>query len=110
MDGNATRHTEAERFIVLTGLRWSVRGVIGHQAAVKLLALSANGRHVRPGVAWVRPCVRPGRYWLDADALAHSAATRSGDEQRVLTLAARLVTGDSWARHRIVQSARRAAA
>ena len=63
---------------------------------VELLTSYANGRHVRPGVAWVRPCARPGWYWLDADALADYAATRTGDERRVLALAARLVDGDPW--------------
>ena len=54
-------------------------------------------RHVRPGVAWVRPCARPGWYWLDADALAAHAATRTGEERRVLLLwrrAARRRPGD----------------
>ena len=32
----------------------------------------------------MKPCVRPGWFWLDADALADYAATRTGDEQRVV--------------------------
>ena len=52
-------------------------GVLSDQAAVELLASCCNGRHIRPGVAWVKPCVRPGWYWLDADALADFAATRT---------------------------------
>jgi hypothetical protein len=103
-------YTTAERLAVLTGLRWWATGVLSDQAAVELLASCAGGRHVRAGVAWVRPCVRPGWYWLDADALADFAATRHGDEQRVLALAAQLITGDPWNRRRTVDSGRRAAA
>jgi hypothetical protein len=72
----------------------------------ELLTSYANGRHVKPGVAWLRPCARPGWYWLDADALAEFAATRNGDERRVLALAARLVDGDPWTRRRIVNPGR----
>lgn len=105
-----TTSIAAERLTVLTGLRWWAQGVIGDQAAVELLASCGNGLYIRPSAAWVRPCVRPGWYWLDADALADFAATRHGDEQRVLTLAARLVTGDPWTRRRSVHPGRRAAA
>ncbi len=103
-------YTSAERLAVLTGLRWWAQGVLGDQAAVGLLATIAGGRHIRPGVAWVRPCARPGWYWLDADALAAYAATRAGDERRVLSLAARLVGGDPWTRRRAVNRGRGAAA
>lgn len=95
----ATTYTTAERLAVLAGLRWWATGVLSDQAAVELLASYRNGRHICPGVAWVQPCIRPGWYWLDADALADFAATRQGDEQRVLTLAARLVT-DPWTSRR----------
>jgi hypothetical protein len=103
-------YTTAERLAVLTGLRWWATGVLSDQAAVELLASCSGGRHLRPGVAWVRPCVRPGWYWLDAAALADFAATRHGDEQRVLALAARLVTGDPYTRRRTIHPRRRAAA
>ena len=93
---------------VLQGLRWWAQGALSDQAAVELLASYGNGRHVRPGVAWVRPCALPGWYWLDADALAEFAATRNGDEKRLLTLAARLVDGDPWTRRRVVNSGRAA--
>jgi hypothetical protein len=94
------------RLAVIDGLRRWARGSLSDQAAVELLTSYANGRHVRPSVAWLRPCARPGWYWLDADALASYAATRSGDERRVLTLAVRLLHG---ARGRIVNSGRVAA-
>ena len=93
---------------VVDGLRRWARGSLADQAAVELLTSYAGGRHVRPGVAWVRPCARPGWYWLDADALASFAATRAGDERRVLALAAQLVDGDPWTRPRAVNSGRAA--
>ena len=86
---------------VLQGLRWWAQGVVSDQAAVELLARSFGGQLLRPGVAWVPPCRRPGWYWLDADALAEHAATRTGDERRVLALAARLVDGDPAPRRRL---------
>ena len=96
------------RLAVVDGLRRWARGSLSDQAAVELLTSYANGRHVRPGVAWVRPCARPGWYWLDADALASYATTRAGDERRVLTLAARLVDGDPWTPRRTVNPGRAA--
>jgi hypothetical protein len=46
--------------VVVDGLRRWAQGSLTDQAAVELLTSYALGRHVRPGVAWVRPCV-PGR-------------------------------------------------
>ena len=86
------------RLAVVDGLRRWARGSLADQAAVELLISYANGRHVRPGVAWVRPCARPGWYWLDGDALAAYAATVTGEEQRLLTLAAVLLGADPPAR------------
>ena len=97
------------RLAVVDGLRHWAQGAITDVAAVELLVSTFGGRHVRPGAAWVRPCARPGWYWLDADALAEFAATRTGEEQRVLTLAARLVVGDPWTRRRVVKPGRAAA-
>jgi hypothetical protein len=97
------------RVQVVDGLRRWAQGAITDVAAVELLAYCFNGRYVRPGVAWVRPCARPGWYWLDPDALASFATTRTGDEQRVLALAARLVDGDPWTRRRVANQGRSAA-
>ena len=95
---------------VLQGLRWWAQGALSDQAAVELLARSFGGRHLRPGVSWVRPCGRPGWYWLDADALAAYAADLSdGQEKQVLLLAAALVDGDPWTRRRLPESGRAAA-
>jgi hypothetical protein len=105
----ATISTCRERLAVITGLRWWAQGVLADQAAVELLAYCFDGRHAHPGVPWIRPCARPGWYWLDADTLAAHAATLTGDEKRVLTLAAALVGGDPWTRRRWVQSRRAAA-
>jgi hypothetical protein len=96
------------RLAVVDGLRRWAQGSLTDQAAVELLTSYALGRHVRPGVAWVRPCARPGWYWLDADALADYAATRTGEERRVLALAARLIDGDPWTRRRLVDPGRAA--
>ncbi len=90
------------------GLRSWAQGSLSDQAAVELLVSYANGRFVRPGCAWIRPCVRPGWYWLDADALTSYAVSQAGDERRVLALAARLVDGDPWTRRRAVNSGRAA--
>ena len=95
--------------VVLQGLRWWAQGALPDQAAVELLARSPGGRLLRPGVPWVRPCRRPGWYWLDADALtAHAAALPDGPQRDVLLLAALLVDGDTVARER--SETRRAAA
>jgi hypothetical protein len=83
-----------QRAAVVTGLRWWALGALSDVAAVELLARSFGGRYVRPDVAWVRPCVQPGWYWLDADALAAHAETLTGEERRVLTLAAVLAGAD----------------
>lgn len=101
--------TDVSRAFLLRGLRWWAHGAPCDQAAVELLARSFAGRYLRPGVAWVRPCVRPGWYWLDADALADHAATLTGDEQRVLLLAAALVNGDPWTRRPATKAGRAAA-
>ena len=94
---------------VLKGLRWWAQGALSDQAAVELLARSFGGRLLRSGVAWVRPCRRPGWYWLDADALADYAATRTGDERCVLVMAARLLDGEPSPRLRRPESGRTAA-
>jgi hypothetical protein len=87
-----------QRNEVVDGLRRWALGAPSDQAAVELLARCFRGRYVRPGVTWVRPCARPGWYWLDEDALATYAATVTGEERRVLTLAAVLLGADSAVR------------
>ena len=97
-----------QRAAVIDGLRWWAQGAPSDQAAVELLARCFGGRHVRPGLLWVRPCTRPGWYWLDEEALAAYAATVTGEERRELTLAAVLLCAESVARSEV--GSRRAAA
>jgi hypothetical protein len=97
------------RWQLVTGLRSWAQGALADQAAVELLVSCSNGRFVRPGCAWIRPCARPGWYWLDADALTAHAETLTGSERRMLLLAAALVGGDPWTRRRW-DASRRAAA
>jgi hypothetical protein len=98
------------RWQLVAGLRGWAEGSLTDQAAVELLVSCANGRFVRPGCAWIRPCARPGWYWLDADALtAHAETLTTGSERRTLLLAAALVGGDPWTR-RHWDASRRAAA
>jgi len=94
---------------LVAGLRSWAQGALNDQAAVELLVSCSNGRFVRPGCAWIRPCARPGWYWLDADALTAHAETLTGSERRVLLLAAALVGGDPWTRRRSGASRRAAA-
>jgi hypothetical protein len=97
------------RWQLVAGLRSWAEGSLSDQAAVELLVSCSNGRFVRPGCAWIRPCARPGWYWLDADALTAHAETLTGSERRMLLLAAALVGGDPWTRRRW-DASRRAAA
>jgi hypothetical protein len=90
-----------QRVAVVTGLRRWALGAPSDQAAVELLARCFSGRYVRPGVAWVRPCARQGWYWLDGDELAAHADTVTGEERRVLTLAAVLLGADPVSRPQI---------
>ena len=97
------------RWRLVAGLRSWAEGSLSDQAAVELLVSCSNGRFVRPGYAWIRPCARPGWYWLDAEALADYAATRVGEERQVLTLTAQLVNGDQRSHHNVSESRRAAA-
>ncbi len=71
---------------VVAGLRYWAQGVAADEAAVELLTGCLPARFSRVSCSWVRPCRRPGWFWLDPDALAREAAPRSADEARVLAL------------------------
>ena len=98
------------RLAMVDGLRRWAQGSLTDQAAVELLARSSGGRLLRPCVAWVRPCRRPGWYWLDADVLiAHAATLPEGLDRHVLLLAALLIDGDTSTPHQRRQHRRAAA-
>ncbi len=98
------------RVAVVEGLRRWAQGSLTDQAAVELLARSCGGRLLRSGVAWVRPCRRPGWFWLHGDALtAHAATLPGGSEKHVLLLAALLIDGDTSTPHQRRQPRRAAA-
>ena len=100
--GRQTRGEAARlRWAVVAGLRHWAQGSLADKAAVELLVSSAGGRFARPGCAWIRPCVAPGWYWLDSDALAVHAERLAGSERRVLLLAADLVSGHRRTRTRV---------
>ena len=96
------------RWQLVAGLRNWAEGSLTDQAAVELLVSCSNGRFVRPGVAWIRSCPRPGWYWLDPDALTvYAEALAAESERRMLLLAAALASGDPWTRRRLSHSRRR---
>jgi hypothetical protein len=106
MPGRSSALRARLRWQLVAGLRSWAEGTLSDQAAVELMVSCSNGRFVRPGCAWIRPCARPGWYWLDAEALTAHAGTVAGSERRVLLLAAALVGGDPWTRRRWDESRR----
>ena len=105
MAGTTSTFRARLRWQLVAGLRSWAEGALTDQAAVELLVSCSNGRFVRPGCAWIRPCPRPGWFWLDADALTAYAETLTAEsERRMLLLAAALVGGDPWTRRRWVES------
>ena len=99
--GGSGLQTAQVRWEMVSGLRRWAEGSVTDQAAVELLAAWAAGCLIRPGVAWVQPCRAAGFFYLDGDALAAHAATRAGDERRVLLLAAALLNGQPLPRRRV---------
>jgi hypothetical protein len=100
MGGSGLR-TAQVRWEMVSGLRRWAEGSVTDQAAVELLASWSAGCLIRPGAAWVQPCRAAGFFSLDGDALAAHAATRAGDERRVLLLAAALLNGKPLPRRRV---------
>ena len=47
------------------GLRLWAKGLYPLEAAVELLARTADGRFASPGYPWIQPCDQPGWWWLD---------------------------------------------
>lgn len=104
----ARREAARLRWEVISGLRRWASGSLAHEAAVELLVSWAGGRFIRSGRAWIRPCDRPGWYWLDGDALRAYAPRLAESDRRVLFLAAELLAGSRRTRRR-VESGRAAA-
>ena len=82
----------ADRWSVVAGLRWWAQGVPTDEAAVELLA-GLGARFASARCAWVRPCRRPGWYWLDPDQLSRYPGRLSASERRVLALVVALLGG-----------------
>ena len=81
------------RWLVVAGLRRWADGAATDQAAVELL-IGLGARFTQPRSPWIRPCGRPGWYWLNPDPLSRFTGRLSGRERRVLTLVVTLVSGE----------------
>lgn len=78
--------------MVMAGLRLWAAGSMHDEAAVELLA-ALGGRFTSTARPWIRPCPRPGWYWLDADALTGYVSRLTPHQERVLALVGALLTG-----------------
>ena len=76
---------------VLSGLRRWAAGSASDLAAVELLALVADGRLLRASAPWVRPCVRPGWFWLDPGPLAQLPSRLPRRDRQPVALAVALL-------------------
>lgn len=81
------------RWLVVAGLRRWADGAATDQAAVELL-VSLGARFTHPGCPWVRPCRRPGWFWLDPEPLRHFSGRVTIRERRVLAVVVALLTGE----------------
>ena len=91
MSDQTIRQQQASHPAAVHGsLRAWARGSYGDEAAVELLVRSFQGRFALPGWPWVAARVRPGEYWLDAEAINPATGQLSGGEQRVLAVVAAL--------------------
>jgi hypothetical protein len=80
------------RWVVVAGLRAWAAGSVQDEAAVELLA-TLGGRFTSTARPWVRPCQRPGWYWLDPEPMAGSVGRLTSHQERVLALVGALLTG-----------------
>lgn len=76
-----------------TGLRSWAKGMYATEAGVELLIRSFAGQFAQVGCPWIKPCHRPGVFWLDVATLLDYRGVCSGGERRVLTVVAALVDG-----------------
>jgi hypothetical protein len=78
--------------LVAAGLRrWAEGGAIDEVAVELLIGLGA--RFTDPRCPWIRPCRRPGWYWLTPDPLSGFTGRLTVHERRVLTLVVVLLPG-----------------
>ena len=91
-DGQAGRNGAVN--VTTVGLqRWAAESATD-EAAVELLSLVAGGRLLTRSCPWVRPCVRPGWFWLDPRPLKGLAeGLRGRDRHLVALVVALLVDG-----------------
>jgi hypothetical protein len=78
------------RWLVVGGLRRWAQGSATDEAAVELL-IGLGARFTHRNCPWVRPCRRPGWFWLDPDRLRHIQGRLSDCERRVLALVVTLL-------------------
>ena len=76
------------------GLRTWSKGDFVQEAGVELLIRAFDGRFAERGWPWVRPCRRPGWFWIDTEAITQRSGCLSGGERRVLSVVASLIGRD----------------
>jgi hypothetical protein len=81
-----------DRWSVVTGLRRWARGLPADEAAVEL-QVGMGARFTCPGSPWVKPCARPGWFWLDPDELAGYRGRLTPGQRRLLALVVTLLGG-----------------
>ena len=89
---------------MLSRLRRWAAGSATDRAAVELLALVAEGRLLRVTAPWVKPCVRPGWFWLDPGPLAQLPARLRNRDRQLVALAVALLGEARPARARRVRT------
>ena len=81
-----------DRWSVVAGLRRWAQGLATDEAAVELL-VGMGARFTLPGSPWVKPCGRPGWFWLDPDELAGYQGRLTPGQRRLLALVITLLGG-----------------
>ena len=77
--------------VTTVGLRRRAAGSATDEAAVELLSLVAGGRLLTRSCPWVRPCVRPGWFWLDPRPLEGLAEGLRGRDRHLVALVVALL-------------------
>jgi hypothetical protein len=83
---------QVDRWSVVAGLRRWAHGLATDEAAVELL-VGMGAWFTRPGSTWVKPCARPGWFWLDPHELARYPGRLTPGQQRLLALVVTLLGG-----------------